>query len=113
MIFDGEIAGGPATSPTLDLSSGQADHFGRLVGSQGGLLMKEQHKSKALDGLDSDSSAGDGVAGHLQEIVRKGTESGPWSWHSGIPSLPGFLEGLTSFYRESVETTTLFVKRTT
>jgi hypothetical protein len=75
--------------------------------------MKEQHKSKALDGLDSDSSASDGVAGHLQEIVGKGTESGPWSWHSGVPYLPGFLEGLTSFYRESVETTTLFVKRTT
>jgi hypothetical protein len=113
MIFDGEIAGGPATSPTLDLSSGQADHLGRLVGSQGGLLMKEQHKPKALDGLDSDRSASGGVAGHLQEIVRKGTESGPWSWHSGIRSLPGIHGGTTSFYRKSVETTTLFVKRTT
>ena len=93
MIFDREIAGGPATSPSLDLSSGQADHFGRLVGSQGRLLMKEQHKPKALDGLDSDSSASHGVAGHLQEIVRKGTESGPWSWHSGIRSLPGIRGG--------------------
>jgi len=36
MIFDGEIAAGPATSPTLYLSSGQTDHFGRLVVSQDG-----------------------------------------------------------------------------
>jgi hypothetical protein len=57
MIFDGEIAGGPATSPTLYLSSGQSDCLGRFIVSQGGLLMKKQHKPKALDGLDRHSSA--------------------------------------------------------
>ncbi len=65
MIFDREIAGCPATSPPLGLSSGRADDLGRLVGSQKGLLMKEQGKAKAWDGLDSDSSASDDVARHL------------------------------------------------
>jgi len=91
MIFDGEIAGGPATSPTLYLSSGQSDRLGRFIVSQGGLLMKKQHKPKALDGLDRHSSAGHGVQGLLQEILREGTESRPRSWHGGILSLPGFL----------------------
>jgi hypothetical protein len=52
--------------------------------------MKKQHKPKALDGLDRHSSAGHGVQGLLQEILREGTESRPRSWHSGILSLPGF-----------------------
>jgi hypothetical protein len=52
MAFDGEIAGGPTTSPTLYLSSGQTDHRGRLVVSQGWSLMKKQHKPEALDSLD-------------------------------------------------------------
>ncbi|HKM81869.1 MAG TPA: hypothetical protein VJY15_13010 [Candidatus Acidoferrum sp.] len=90
MIFDGEIAGGPAISPTLYLSSGQTDRLGRFIVSQGGLLMKQQHQPKALDGLDCHSSAGHGVQGLLQEILREGTESRPRSWHSGILSLPGF-----------------------
>ncbi|HKM84341.1 MAG TPA: hypothetical protein VJY15_25705 [Candidatus Acidoferrum sp.] len=68
MIFDGEIAGGPATSPTLYLSSGQSDRLGRFIVSQGGLLMKQQHKPKALDGLDRHSSAGHGVHGSEQEF---------------------------------------------
>ena len=113
MIFDGEITGGPATSPTLYLPSGQTDRLGRLVVSQGGLLMKQQHQPKALDDLDRHGSAGHGVEGLLHEIVREGTKSGPWSWHSGILSLPGFFGESTSFYQKSVETTTLFVKRTT
>jgi hypothetical protein len=75
--------------------------------------MKKQHKPKALDGLNRYSSAGHGGEGPLQEIVREGTGSGPRSWHSGILSLPGFFWESTSFYQESVETTTLFVKRTT
>jgi len=86
MIFDGEIAGGPATSPTLHLSSGQSDRIGRFIVSQGGLLMKKQHKPKALDGLDRHSSAGHGVHRLLQEILREGTESRPRSWHGGILS---------------------------
>ena len=91
MIFDGEIAGGPATSPTLYLSSGQSDRRGRFIVSQGGLLMKKQHKPEALDGLDRYSSAAHGVEGLLQKIIREGTESGPRSRHGGIVSLPGFL----------------------
>jgi hypothetical protein len=75
--------------------------------------MKEQHQPKALDGLDRDSSAGHGVEGLLHEIVREGTESGPRSWHSGILILAGIFRESTSFYQESAETTTLFVKRTT
>src|SRR5208282_3525960 len=73
------------------LSSGQTDRLGRFLVSQGGLLMKQQHETKALDGLDRHSTAGHGVEGHLQEIVREGTENGPRSWHGGILSLPGFL----------------------
>jgi len=53
--------------------------------------MKKQHKPEALDVLDSHSSAGHGVQGLLQEILREGTESRPRSWHGGILSLPGFL----------------------
>ena len=98
MIFDGEIAAGPTTSPTLYLSSGQTDRRGRLVVSQGRSLMKKQHKPEALDGLDRYSSAAHGVDGLLQEIVREGTESGPRSWHGGILSLPGFFWESTSFY---------------
>ena len=56
--------------------------------------MKQQHETKALDGLDRHSTAGHGVEGHLQEIVREGTESGLRSWHGGILSLPGFLGSL-------------------
>jgi hypothetical protein len=91
MIFDGEIASDPATSPTLHLSSGQTDRFGRLVVSQGGLFMKQQHKPKALDGLDRYCSAGHGVEGLLHEIGREGTQSGTRSWHGGILSLLVFL----------------------
>jgi hypothetical protein len=113
MIFDGEIARGPTTSPTLYLSSGQTDFLGGLVVSQGWLLMKEQHKPKALDGLDRYSSARHGVESLLHEIVREGTESRPRSWHGGILSLLGFFGESNALYQKSAETTTLFVKRTT
>jgi hypothetical protein len=91
MILDGEIAGGPATSPTLHLSSRQTDRFGRLFIFQGGLFMKQQHKPKALGGLDRYCSAGHVVKSLLHEIVREGTHCGIGAWHSGILSLPGFL----------------------
>jgi hypothetical protein len=52
--------------------------------------MKKQHKTKALDVLNSYSSAGHGIQGLLQEILREVTESRPRSWHGGILSLPGF-----------------------
>ena len=113
MIFDGEIAGGPTTSPTLYLPSGQTDRRGRLVVSQGWSLMKKQHKPEALDSLDRHSSAAHGVDGLLQKILREGTENGPRSWHRGILSLPGLFWESASFYQKSAETMTLFVKRTT
>jgi len=95
------------------LSSGQSDFLGGLVVSQGWLLLKEQHKTKTLDGLDRYCSAGHGVESLLHEIVREGTESGPRSWHGGILSLPGFFGESNSLYQKSAQTTTLFVKRTT
>jgi len=48
--------------------------------------MKKQHKPEALDVLDSHSSAGNGVQGLFQEILREGTESRLRSWHGGILS---------------------------
>ena len=59
--------------------------------------MKQQHKPKALDGLDRYSSAGHGVKSLLHEIVREGTQSGTRSWHGGILSLPGFSGGPPPF----------------
>jgi hypothetical protein len=97
----------------LDLPSGQADDPGRLVVSQVGLTMKEQHEPKALDGLHRNGSSKHGVTGLLQEIVREGTGSGSRSWHGGILDVAGILLGGNPFYQESAETTTLFVKRTT
>jgi hypothetical protein len=53
--------------------------------------MKQQHKPKALDGLDCDRPAGHGVESLLHEIVRKRTDNGSRPWHGGILSLPRFL----------------------
>ncbi len=75
--------------------------------------MKQQHKPKALDGLDRYCSAGHGVKRLLHEIVWESTESGPRSWHGGILSLPGFFGESNSLNQKSAETTTLFVKWTT
>ena len=113
MVFDGEITGGPATSPSLHLPSGQTHLLGRLVVSHVGLLVKQQHQPKALHDLDRHGSAADGVQGLLHEIVGESTRSGAWSWHSGFLSLPGFFGEFISFYQKSAVTTTLFVKRTT
>jgi hypothetical protein len=55
--------------------------------------MKQQHQPKALDGLDRDRSARNGVAGLLQEIVWEGTESGPRSWHAASFPCRDFLGG--------------------
>ena len=59
--------------------------------------MKQQHKPKALDGLERYGSAGHGVKSLLHEIVREGTQSGTRYWHGGILSLPGFLGGAPPF----------------
>jgi len=77
----------------LNLSSGPTDRFSRLVVFQGRLFMKEQHEPKPLDGLDRDCPAGHGVKSLLHEIVREVTQSGTWSWHGGILSLPVFFWG--------------------
>src|SRR5271166_3065515 len=108
MIFDGEIAGGPTTAPTLYLSSGQTDRRGRLVVSQGRSLRKKQHQPEALDGLDRYSSAAHGVDGLLQKIIREGTKCGPRSRHGGILSLPGFLGSPPPSTKKSAESATLF-----
>jgi hypothetical protein len=97
VIFDGEIASGPATSPTLHLPSGKTDRFGRLVVSQGGLFVKQQHQPKALDGLDRNGSARHGVESLLHEIGGEGKQSGTRSWHCGILSLPGLFGGSPPF----------------
>lgn len=55
--------------------------------------MKQQHKPKALDGLDRDGSAGYGIESLLHEIGGEVTQSGTRSWHGGILSLPGFFGG--------------------
>ena len=113
MIFDGEIAGGPTTSPTLYLSSGQTDFLGGLVVSQGWLLMKEQHKTKALDGLDRYSSAAPRCRGPLarNRQGRYRERASVLAWRH--PFLAGLFGESTSLYQKSAETTTLFVKRTT
>ena len=61
------------------------------------MLVKQQDKPKALDGLDSHGSAADGAESLLQELLGKSTKSGNWSWHSGFLSLLGFLGEFTSF----------------
>jgi len=59
--------------------------------------MKQQHKPKALDGLDRYCPAAHGVESLLHEIAREGTQSGTRSWHGSILSLPGFLRGPPPF----------------
>jgi hypothetical protein len=113
LVFDGEITGSPATSPSLYLPSGQTHLLGRLVVFHVGLLVKQQCQPKALHDLDRHGSAADCVQGHLHEIVGESTRSGAWSWHSGVLSVPGFFWEFISFYKKSVVTATLFVKRTT
>jgi hypothetical protein len=113
LVFNGEIAGSPATSPSLNLPSGQTHLLGRLVVFHVGLLVKQQRKPKSLRDLDSHGSAPDSVQSHLHEIGGESTRSGAWSWHSGVLSVPGFFGEFISFYKKSAVTTTLIVKRTT
>jgi hypothetical protein len=113
LVLDGEVAGSPATSPPLYLPSGQTYLLGHLVVFHLGLLVKQQYQPKALNDLDRHGTAADCVQGHLQEIVGKSTRNRAWSWHSGVLSVPGFFGEFISFYKKSILTATLFVKRTT
>jgi hypothetical protein len=113
LVFDGEIASSPPTSPPLYLPSGQTHFLGRLFVCHVGLLVKEQYQPKALHDLDLRGSAADRVQGRLHEIVGESTRNGAWSWHSGALSVPGFFGEFISFYKKSRVTATLFVKRTT
>ena len=56
------------------------------------MLVKQQDKPKALNGLDGHGSAADGAEGFLQELIGESTKSGSWSWHSGFRSLLGFVK---------------------
>jgi hypothetical protein len=75
----------------LYLARRKADGLSSVLDSQARLLLKEQHQATTLNDLYRNSTPSNGVACILQEIVRKGTTSGHWTWHSGFLSLPGFL----------------------
>jgi hypothetical protein len=52
--------------------------------------MNEQYQATTLNDLHRNGTPSHGVACLLQEIVREGTTSGHWTWHSGFLSVPGF-----------------------
>jgi hypothetical protein len=68
----------------------KADGLSSVLVSQARLLLKEQHQATTLNDLYRNGAPSNGVACILQEIVREGTTSGHWTWHSGFLSLPGF-----------------------
>jgi hypothetical protein len=93
MVFDREIANGPATAPTLHLPKRKSHRLGSVFIPYRSLLMKEQSEAKALNDLNCNGSATNGVECLLHEIVREVTTSGLRTWHSGFLSLPGFSRG--------------------
>jgi hypothetical protein len=93
MIFDREIASGPATSPTLHLAKRESHRLGSVFVPQAGYLMHEQREAKALNDLNRSGSSPNGVECLLHEIIGKVTTSGLRTWHSGFLSLPGFSGG--------------------
>jgi hypothetical protein len=90
MVFDREIASGPATAPTLHLPKRKSHRLGSVFVPQARLLMQEQREAEALNDLNGGGSSANGVECVLHEIVREVTTSGQWTWHSGFLSLPGF-----------------------
>ena len=52
--------------------------------------MKEQHEAITLHDLHRSGTSSNRVECVLHEIVREGTTSGNWAWHSGFLSVPGF-----------------------
>jgi hypothetical protein len=113
MIFDGEIASRPTTSPTLDLPGRHANHHRRFVACDQGLRMKEQRQAISLHILNGHGAAVNRVDRGLQEIVGKVTTGWLWSWHRGFPAGVISFKDFTSFYQTVDLTTTLFLKRTT
>jgi hypothetical protein len=102
MVFDREIASGPATSPTLHLPHAKAYRSGSVFVPHARLLMKEQREPKALNDLNRSGSSTNGVECVLHEIVGEVTTSGTWTWHSGFLSLPGFFSGDSPPYTKSL-----------
>ena len=90
MVFDREIASGPATTPTLHLPERKADRLRGVLVAQAGSLMKEQHEAITLNDLNRGRSSPHRFESILHEIDGKGTRSRQWTWHSGFLSLPGF-----------------------
>jgi hypothetical protein len=74
----------------LYLARRKADGLSSVLVSQARLFLKEQHQATTLNDLHRDGTPSNGVACLLQEIVREGTTSGHWTWHSGFLSLLGF-----------------------
>ncbi len=86
MVFDREIASGPATAPTLHLPQRKSHRLGSVFVPQGWLLMKEQREAKALNDLNRRGSSTNGVECLLHEIVGEVTTSRLRTWHSGFLS---------------------------
>lgn len=93
MVFDREIASGPATAPTLHLPKRKSHRLGSVFVPQARVLMQEQREAKALSDLNRSGSSTNGVECLLHEIVGEVTTSGLRTWHSGFLSLPGFSGG--------------------
>jgi hypothetical protein len=73
----------------LYLAGRKADGLGSVLVSQARPLLKEQHEATTLNELNRNGTPPNGVACLLQEIVREGTTSGNWTWHSGFLSFAG------------------------
>ena len=73
--------------------------------------MKQQHKPKAAGRFGPLLFGRTYGVTSCTKSTQEGTQSWTRSWHGGILSLPGF--GGPRPFAKSIETTTLFVKRTT
>jgi hypothetical protein len=73
----------------LYLARRKADDLSSVFVSQARLFLKEQHQATTLNNLYRNGTPSNGVERLLQEIVREGTTSRHWTWHSGFLSLPG------------------------
>jgi hypothetical protein len=81
----------------LNLPGGQADQRARLIASHVRMLVEQQHKAKALYGLDRHRPPMHRVDRLLQKFFGEGTSNQLWSWHSGFLSLPGMFGSSAPF----------------